>query len=75
MRRNYDKHARNNGDMERYDRVYVEWPHLWEVRQVVARPMKTIYINRCANAWAQDKIFTGVTALENFCDRWGLELP
>ena len=73
MRRNHDK--RHADPEERYDRVFVEWPHLWEVRQVVARPMKTIYINRCANAWAQDKIFTSVTALENFCDRWGVELP
>jgi ABC-type arginine transport system ATPase subunit len=73
MRRNRSRRAKDG--VERYDKVYVEWPHLWEVKQVVARPLKTIYINRSSAPWAQNRDFSGVYSLENFCDRWGLELP
>lgn len=73
MRKNYDK--RHAEAQERFDRVYVEWPQLWGVRRLTARPLKTIYINRCAEAGAQDREFSSVTALENYCDRWGVELP
>lgn len=73
MRRNHDKRRRDAE--ERYDRVYVDWPHLWGVRQLIARPMKAIYINRSAAPWAQDRDFSGVNALENFCAKWNVELP
>lgn len=73
MRKNHDKRRQDAED--RFDRVYVDWPQLYGVRQLIARPMKTIYINRSAESWAQDKEFSGVYSLENFCDRWGLELP
>ena len=73
MRKNYGK--RHNQE-DRMDVVYVEWPELWGVRRVIARPMKTIYINRNADPEvAIDKEFASVVALENFCDRWALELP
>ena len=73
MRKNHDKRRRDAE--ERYDRVYVEWPHLWEVKQVVARPLKTIYINSCANSWARDRTFADVDQLESFCARWNINLP
>jgi hypothetical protein len=53
----------------------VEWPHLWEVKQVVARPLKTIYINSCANSWARDRVFADVEQLESFCAKWNIKLP
>lgn len=73
MRRNRSRRAKDG--VERYDRVYVEWPHLWEVKQVVARPLKTIYINSCANSWARDRAFADVDQLESFCAKWGVNLP
>ena len=73
MRRNHNKRYDRE---DRMDVVYVEWPELWAVSRVIARPMKTIYINRNADpAVAVDREFVSVTALENFCDRWALELP
>lgn len=73
MRKNYDKRHKME---DRMDVVYVEWPQLWGVRRVIARPMKTIYVNRNADPEvAADREFASVTALENFCDRWALELP
>ena len=72
MRHNYDR--RHKDGEGRFDRVYVEWPHLWGVSRLIARPMKTVYINRCAGLYAQDKTFTGVNELDAFCTRWNIEL-
>lgn len=73
MRKNYDKHSNHS---ERMDTVYVEWPHLWGVRRLIARPLKTIYINRDADAqYALDKEFASFGALERFCEKWDIELP
>ena len=72
MRKNHDKrHGRRE---DNYDVIYVEWPNLWSVKRLIARPLKAIYINRCAALWAQDKDFANVTALENFCAHWGIKL-
>lgn len=73
MRHNHDRHSKDTDG--RYDRVYVDWPRLYSVRSIIARPLKTIYINRSAAGWALDRTFTGVAALESFCERWGVELP
>ncbi len=73
MRRNHDRHGMHE---DRMDTVYVEWPELWGVRRVIARPMKTIYINRDADPeTAQDREFASVNALEHFCEKWSIELP
>lgn len=73
MRKNHDK--RHADAEERYDRVYVDWPQLYGVRQLIARPLKTIYINRSAAPWASDKNFADVPELESYCKRWDIELP
>ena len=73
MRKNHDK--RHADSEERYDRVYVDWPHLWGVSRLIARPLKTIYINRSAAPWGSDKIFADVPELESYCNRWDIELP
>lgn len=73
MRKNHDK--RSTDGQERFDRVYVDWPQLWGLRRLIARPLKTIYINRCAEAGAQDREFVGVLSLEAYCDKWEIELP
>lgn len=73
MRKNHDKRARKD---EHIDTVYVEFPELWGVRCIYARPLKTRYINRCADPdMACDREFASVTALDNFCDKWGIDLP
>ena len=71
----YNRSRRAKDGVERYDKVYMEWPHLWEVKQVVARPLKTIYINSCANSWAKDRTFADADQLESFCARWNINLP
>ena len=73
MRRNYDRRRREAE--EKYDRVYVDWPHLWRINQVVAKPLKTIYINRSSSAWGQSRVITDVSTLEDFCERNVIELP
>lgn len=73
MRKNHDK--RHDETEDRYDRIYVDWPHLWGVRQLIAKPLKTIYINRSAAPYAQDRMFAGVIALEAYCDKWHIVLP
>lgn len=72
MRRNHDKRHHE----ERIDTVYVDWPELWGVRTIYSAAMKTRYVNMAADPdVACDRYFASVAALENFCDKWGIELP
>ena len=73
MRRNHDKRSQREGHI---DTVYVDLPELYGVRSIYAKPLKTNYINMAADPdIACDRTFASTQALENFCDRWGIELP
>ena len=65
MRKNYSK--RHDRGTERYDRVYVNWPRLANVRGITARPTKTIYLNTCAAPWATYRWIDSPEELEIFC--------
>ena len=63
-------------DFSKFDRVYVDFPHLAEVRRFYAIPVKTIYYNRAAYGWSNiDQVFSSVGQMEEFCDRYGVEFP
>jgi len=66
---------RKNHAIKEYDRVYVSFNRLRHIRTLTAHPLKTTYINLCA-AWdATDRSFREVAALENFCEKYRIELP
>ena len=63
-------------DFSKFDRVYVDFPQLAEVRRFYAIPVKTIYYNRSAYGWSNvDQVFSSVGQMEEFCDRYGVEFP
>ena len=71
MRRNRSRRTKDN--LDRYDRVYVYWPHIWSVGRLVAHPCKTIYINM-AGIGAREKAIGTIEELDGFCAKWGVEL-
>lgn len=72
MRRNRSRRTKDN--LNRYDRVYVYWPHIWSVGRLVAHPCKVIYINM-AGIGARDKSVRSVDELESFAAKWRVEMP
>ena len=66
---------RKNHAIKEYDTVYVSFPRLPHVRNITAHPLKTTYINLCADYDAADRSFRDVTALENFCAKYRITLP
>ena len=71
MRRNRSRRTKDN--LDRYDRVYVYWPHIWSVGRLVAHPCKVIYINMAAIG-AREKTIRTIEKLDDFCAKWGVEL-
>ena len=66
---------RRNNTIKEYDKVYIDLPNMSMVRTLTACPLKTIYINRCADPWANiERVFRTVEDLERFCDKKGVEL-
>lgn len=67
---------RKNNTIREYDRVYVDLPsHLDYILELVACPLKTIYINRNAGSFANvQRVFRDVDDLERFCYKNRIEL-
>lgn len=64
-----DKNMRKNNTIKDYDRVYVDLPDSMNfIAKLVACPLKTIYINRNADPYANiNRVFRSVDDLERFC--------
>lgn len=74
MRKRYIELPMNIHD--NFDHVRLEAPHLPNISKIVVFPMKTVYINVCADPGANiAKAFYDVETFVDFCDQYWIELP
>lgn len=67
------KTHKNKTTIDRYDRIYDDWPHLPMVRTLTVTPLKSIYINRSASLTAVDVLIRSVERLEEYIIENGLD--
>lgn len=67
---------RKNNTIREYCRVYVDLPsHMDDILELVACPLKTVYINRNAGPFANiHRVFRDVDDLERFCYKNRIDL-
>lgn len=61
------KHSRKF-DYIHYARIYDDWPHLYSIRSITVKPLKSIYYNRSASPCSVDIIIRSWEDLESFCE-------